>query len=78
MQRHVLRFKGRFDRFETISADSGPQNVKNIFKMGFFGKTPGVNGLIKIKTKIENTSFFLAISFPGDLTYADGGDNGIN
>ena len=30
MQGRVLLFKGRFDWFETISADSRPQNVKNV------------------------------------------------
>ena len=38
MQGHILRFKGRFDLFEAISADSRSQNVKNVLKMGFFGK----------------------------------------
>ena len=48
MQRCVLRFKGRFGRFEAISAVSRPQIIKNVLKMGFFGKTPGVNGLSKL------------------------------
>ena len=30
MQGRVLPFKGRFDLFEAISADSGPQNVLKI------------------------------------------------
>ena len=42
MQGRVLHFKGRF---EAILADSRPQNVKKVLRMGFFGKTPGVNGL---------------------------------
>ena len=45
MQRCVRRFEGRFDRFEAISVDSRPQSVKNVLKMGYCGKTPGVNGL---------------------------------
>ena len=46
MQGRVLHFQGHFDWFEAISANSRPQNVKNVLKMSFFGKTPGVNGLI--------------------------------
>ena len=46
MQGHVLHFKCGFDWFEAILADSRPENVKNAWKMSFFGKTPGVNGLI--------------------------------
>ena len=45
MQGRVLHFKGGFDWFEAISANSRPQNFKNVLKMGSFGKTPGVNGL---------------------------------
>ena len=45
MQGRVLHFKCGFDWFEAILADSRPENVKNVLKMGFFGKTPGVNGL---------------------------------
>ena len=46
MQGCVLHFKDGFDLFGAISADSRPQNVKNVSKMGFFGKTAGVNGLM--------------------------------
>ena len=46
MQGRALHFEGHFGLFEAISANSRPHNVKNVLKMGFFGKTPGVNGLI--------------------------------
>ena len=48
VQGRVLCFKGSFDWFEAISADSIPQIVKNVLKMGSFGKTPGVNGLKEV------------------------------
>ena len=38
MQWRVLRFKCGFDWFEAILADSRPENVKNAWKMSFFGK----------------------------------------
>ena len=38
MQGPVLRFEGCFGWFEAISADSRPQNVKNILKVGFLEK----------------------------------------
>ena len=31
------------ERIQPFSADCKPQNVKNFLKMGFLGKTPGVN-----------------------------------
>ena len=38
MQWRVLCFKCGFDWFEAILADSRPENVKNAWKMSFFGK----------------------------------------
>ena len=47
MQGHALRFQDLFNGFGAISAKSRPRNVKNVLKMSFFGKTTGVNGLIR-------------------------------
>ena len=44
-QVRVLRCKGHFEWFEAILANNSPLNVKNVSKMHFFGKNPGVNGL---------------------------------
>ena len=38
MQGSVLHVKGCFDWFEPISADSRPQNVKNVLKLAFLEK----------------------------------------
>ena len=43
MQGHFPHFKGHFNRFEAISADSKPQKC---LINGLFGKTSGFDGLI--------------------------------
>ena len=41
MQRRILHFRGRFEWFETISAENKPENVKNVLKMRFFSGLSG-------------------------------------
>ena len=72
MQGCVLCFKSCFDWFEAISADSKPPNVKNILKMGFFGKTPGVNGLRLFFCIIFTlTNFFCRTQEPSAFDYTE-------
>ena len=59
MQGGVLRVKGHFDWLEATLADSRPQNVKNVLKMGFFGKTPGVNGLKEYFKECKNKKIYI-------------------
>ena len=61
-------FKGRFDRFEVISADYCTQNVKDVLKMGFFGencKNQWVNSehFFESSSTLCGTLFFICLTY---------------